>query len=202
MHYLTTVLANQDPGGRRGLIKINKRPMIEYVLDSVPEDTDEIVIMTQQCSLNEYRDIAEDYGAELWDAGPKELDIRFHLEKLFREKTCDSVVALSCDTPLINREVVMFLRDVVTRFSAGIPRPVFDKPEFTPASYRVKPFLQAMEQYPELKMNELVKHVGNVLYISLQSFKIFDDKLRFLVRVQTQSDARRAAQILQSVEGE
>ncbi|MEM0336322.1 MAG: NTP transferase domain-containing protein [Candidatus Caldarchaeum sp.] len=202
MHYLTTVLANQDPGGRRGLIKINKRPMIEYVLDAVPEDTDEIVIMAQQASLNEYRDIAENYGAQLLDAGPKELDIRFHLEQLFREKSCDAVVALSCDTPLINREVVMFLRDVVTRFSAGIPRPVFDKPEFTPASYRVKPFLQAMDQNPELKMGDLVKHVGNVLYISLQSFKVFDDKLRFLVKVQTQSDVRKAAQILQSVTGE
>jgi hypothetical protein len=42
-----------------------------------------------------------------------------------------------------------------------------------------------MDENPEMKMDELVKKVSNILYISAQSFRIFDEKLRFLERVQT-----------------
>jgi hypothetical protein len=51
-----------------------------------------------------------------------------------------------------------------------------------------------------MKMDELVKKVSNILYISAQSFRIFDEKLRFLERVQNQTDVRRVEKILQTME--
>jgi hypothetical protein len=57
-----------------------------------------------------------------------------------------------------------------------------------------------MDENPEMKMDELVKKVSNILYISAQSFRIFDEKLRFLERVQNQTDVRRVEKILQTME--
>ncbi|MDW8084204.1 MAG: NTP transferase domain-containing protein [Candidatus Caldarchaeum sp.] len=200
MRYATIVFANLGPGGRRGLIKINDRPMIEYVLDAVPDDSDAIVILSENESIEQYREIAERYDAGLEETFPETMDIRFQFEPFLRKTSHDAVLALSCDMPLVSREVTKFLVEVVTKFSAAIPRPVFDKPEFVPASYRVTPFLEAMKRYPAMKMAEIVKQVQNVLYISAQSFRVFDNKLRFLTRVQNQGDAKKAAQILQTLE--
>ncbi|MEM4288535.1 MAG: hypothetical protein QXV97_07000 [Candidatus Caldarchaeum sp.] len=200
MEYTAAVFANIGSMGRRGLLKINNKPMIEYVLDSVPDDAKNILILSHQKSLDDYRVIADEYSAELEEAADESLDIRFQLEPVFQKVGTDGVLALSCDIPFINRDITGFLRSLITRFSAGIPRPFFDRPEFIPASYRVEPFLKAMRDYPSLRMAELVKHVNNILYISAQSFRVFDEKLRFLTRVQNAADARKAAQILQALE--
>ncbi|MCS6783651.1 MAG: nucleotidyltransferase family protein [Candidatus Caldarchaeum sp.] len=200
MRYSTAVFANFGPGGRRGLIKINNRPMIEYVLEAVPDDSEEIFILSEAESKELYRELAQRYDAKLDETVPETVDIRFQLEPFFRKTEYDAVLALPCDAPLLTREVTKFLTEIITKFSAGIPRPVFDKSEFGLASYRVNPFLEAMKEHPAMKMADLVKHVHNVLYISAQSFRVFDDKLRFLMRVQNQADARRVAHLLQSLE--
>ncbi|MEM1937795.1 MAG: NTP transferase domain-containing protein [Candidatus Caldarchaeum sp.] len=201
MDYITAVFANMGLSGRRGLLKINNRPMIEYVLDSVPDDSKTIFILSSRESIEDYRFLADEYSAELEEAVDERLDMRFQLEPVFNKAGAESVLVLPCDTPFINKDVTSFLRSIVTRFSAGIPRPVFDKPEFMPASYRVEPFLKAMKENPDMHIADLVKHVNNVLYISAQSFRVFDDKLRFLTRVQNASDARKASQIMQALEG-
>ena len=200
MHYSTAVLANIGPGGRRGLLQIRNRPMIEYVLDAIPDDTDDILIFSQAESMEDYMVVAERFGARVEKSPPQGLDIRFQLDPIFRTLSTEGCLILSCDTPLINRGVTGFLRDVITKFSAAIPRLSIDRDEFVPAAYRVESFIKAMNENPEMKMVDLVKKVSNVLYISVQSFKIFDEKLRFLERVQTQTDVRRVEKILQSME--
>jgi len=200
MHYSTAVLANIGPGGRRGLLQIRNRPMIEYVLDAIPDDTDDILIFSQAEAMEDYMVVAERFGARVEKSPPQGLDIRFQLDPIFRTLSTEGCLILSCDTPLINRGVTGFLRDVITKFSAAIPRLSIDRDEFVPAAYRVESFIKAMNENPEMKMVDLVKKVSNVLYISVQSFKIFDEKLRFLERVQTQTDVRRVEKILQSME--
>ncbi|MEM1942716.1 MAG: NTP transferase domain-containing protein [Candidatus Caldarchaeum sp.] len=201
MDYITAVFANMGPSGRRGLLKINNRPMIEYVLDSVPDDSKSIFILSSRDSMEDYRVLADEYSAELEEAVDEKLDMRFQLEPVFNKAGAQGVLVLPCDTPFINKDITSFLRSIVSRFSAGIPRPFFDKPEFMPASYRVEPFLKAMKENPDMHIADLVKRVNNVLYISAQSFRVFDDKLRFLTRVQNASDARKASQIMQALEG-
>jgi molybdopterin-guanine dinucleotide biosynthesis protein A len=200
MRYSTAVLANIGPGGRRGLLQIRNRPMIEYVLDAVPDDTEDILIFTQAESMDAYVEVAERFGARVEKSTPQSVDIRFQLDPILRTLSTDGCLLLSCDTPLINRGVTGFLRDIITRFSAAIPRPSIDRPEFVPAAYRVQSFIKAMDENPEMKMDELVKKVSNILYISAQSFRIFDEKLRFLERVQNQTDVRRVEKILQTME--
>ncbi|MDW7978200.1 MAG: NTP transferase domain-containing protein, partial [Candidatus Caldarchaeum sp.] len=143
MEYVAAVFANIGPSGRRGLLRINNRPMIEYVLDSVPDDVKEILILSHPESMEDYRVMAEEYSAELEEALDESLDMRFQLQPVFEKAEADGVLALPCDTPFINKDVTTFLRNIITKFSAGIPRPSIDKPEFIPASYRVAPFLKA-----------------------------------------------------------
>ncbi len=200
MQYVTAVMANIGPSGKTGLLKINNRPMIDYVLDSVPDDTEKILILSRYDTMEEYREIAEEYDADVEETVDDSFDVRFQLEPIFKKVKAEGLLALSCNTPLMKREVLEFLRSIITNFSAAIPRPYFDKPEFIPAAYRVEPFRNAMEANPSLPMDKLVKHVKNILYLSAQSFKIFDDKLKFLTRVQNAVEARKAGQILQGYE--
>ncbi len=200
MQYVTAVMANIGPSGKIGLLKINNRPMISYVLDSVPADTEKILILSRHNMLEEYREIAEEYGADVEGTVDDTFDVRFQLEPIFKKVKAEGLLALSCDTPLIKREIAEFLRSIITKFSAAIPKIYFDKPEFIPAAYRVEPFRGAMEANPSLPMVKLVKYINNVLYLSAQSFKIFDDKLRFLTRVQSAVEARKVGQILRGYE--
>ncbi|MEM1945361.1 MAG: hypothetical protein QXX57_06460, partial [Nitrososphaerota archaeon] len=108
------------------------------------------------------------------------------------------LLLLRCDTPLITRNLTTFLLEITRKFTAGIPRPQIDRPEYAPASYQVKPFLDTMAVHPNSQMPEILRSVRNILYISAESLRVFDPKLRFLQRVNSSGDASRAAGILRA----
>jgi hypothetical protein len=71
-----------------------------------------------------------------------------------------------------------------------------------PASYRVSSFLPVMRENPSLSMHEVLRKVRNILYISAESMRVFDPRLRFLQRVNNSADAFKAASILKSMREE
>jgi len=194
--YTVAVMANM---GQKGLIKIEDRPMIEYVLEAIPEDVDDIVITCVDDVVDEYHEVGEPYGARMVTMPPETADIRSQLEPVFQASRGEGLLILRCDTPFVTRGLTTFLLEIITRFSAGIPRPHIDRPEYTPASYRVKPFLEAMRESPSIPMGEILKKVRNILYISAESLRLFDPKLRFFQRVNSSGDAAKAAGILRSL---
>lgn len=194
--YTAAVLANMGP---KGLIKIDGRPMIAYVLDSIPDEAEDLVITCTSDRLVDYEGVGEEYGARVIPIPSERAHIRSQLEAIFQTSKGDGLLILRCDTPLITRSLTTFLLEVITKFTAGIPRVTIDKPEYAPASYRVKPFLDTMAASPGLQMSEILRRVRNILYISSESLKIFDPKLRFLQRVNSSEDASRAAGILRAM---
>ncbi|MEM4417801.1 MAG: NTP transferase domain-containing protein [Nitrososphaerota archaeon] len=200
--YTAAIMANMGHNSLKGMMKIDGRPMIEYVLDAVPEEAEDIVIMCMEEGVEEYKDVGQPYGARTLVGPHESMDVRSQLEPVFQNSKSDGLLVLRCDTPLINRNVTTFLAEIITKFSAGIPRLGIDRPEFIPASYRVSSFLPVMSENPSLPMSEVARKVRNILYISAESMRVFDPKLRFLQRVNNSGDASRAASILRSMREE
>lgn len=193
------VLANMEgfKGSERGLIPIAGRPMIEYVLEAIPDEvTDVLIAVKDRSRVEAYDELAEKYWARVVVSGPIHGSIRRQVEFAVETVAGDSVIILPCNAPLITREFTNFLVEASQRFSAVLPRNHLHKVTYLMASYRKKPFIEAFATYPEEEMDELVRKIRHVLYLSSNSLKIFDEKLAMFFRVKAPSDVRRAEEYL------
>ncbi|MDW8021520.1 MAG: NTP transferase domain-containing protein [Nitrososphaerota archaeon] len=180
-----------------GLAEIAGRPMIEYVLDSVPDDVDDIVIAVEDgAGMEVYDQVAEKYFARAERAGKIEGNVRKFVELAIRTVEGDRLVILPCNAPLITREFTTFLLECSSRFSGAFPRTPARKTLYLMASYRKKPFKEAFEAFPDEDMDGIVKRVRGTLYLASNSLRIFDERLGMFFRVSSTQDLKKAEKIL------
>ena len=198
MSFSAVVMANVKPlmGRPKGLVEVNGRPMIEYVLDSIPPDVSDIMIAVNESEGGEYEEVMDRYLARPLTMPGQSQSLAQQLLRPLEDAQGSSLLVLPCDTPLITTAITTFLLDVSKRFTAAIPRTLSGRNEFIPAAYQVKPFVETISANPTLSMDEIVKKIRNILYINMNSFKAFDPKLQFIQHVNSRDDIRRAAEIL------
>ena len=201
MEFSAVVMANVKPfmGRPKGLVEINGRPMIEYVLDAIPPEVSDIMIAVGEEVKEEYNEIYDKYLARPLTMSSDEQNLTRQLRRTFENAQGESLLVLPCDTPLITQTITTFLLDVTKRFTAAIPRTLTGQNEFIPAAYRVRPFIDAMNENPSLDINDIVRKIRNILYININSFKAFDSKLRFMHHVNNKDDIRKVGEILRSI---
>jgi len=194
-------MANIRPfqGVPKGLVKIQGRPVIEYVLDAVPDTVSDIMIAVGDESADAYREVCDRYMGTVLTTPMNDVDMVEQLRKPLENTHHSSLLVLPCDAPLITVQVTSFLLDLTRRFTAAISREPGGPPSYMPSSYQVKPLLEAMHSHSELGMDELLRKMRNVLYLSRQSFRVFDDKLRFTQRINSPADITRAERVLRSM---
>lgn len=190
-------------GSGKGLIRIAGRPMIEYVLDAVPDSVAEIVISVEnEEHAAGYQEIAEKYLVSVAfdkQAGTNEA---LRIRNAFRNVSGTNILLLPCEMPCLTIEFTQFLLEASRRFSAVLPRMSDGSLNFRLASYQAKPLMGALE--PSLRsgsepsMQDVIKNVKNVLYLSTNSLRFFDSKLTFLYKVTSASDIPRVESILRS----
>ncbi len=200
--FSAVVMANVKPLMNRpkGLVEINGRPMIEYVLDAIPPDVSDIMIAVNEADEQAYEEVSDKYLVRLLSLSESNHDFARQLLKPLEDAQGSSLLVLPCDTPLITQTITTFLLDVSKRFTAAIPRTFSGRNEFIPAAYQVKVFLDTINANPGASMDEIVKKIRNVLYINLNSFKAFDPKLQFIHHINSRDDIRKAAEILKKRE--
>ena len=189
-------------GKERGLYPINNRPVMEYVLESIPDEVEEIMIsVLGEKEAEAYSPLADKFLARIYLAGDKMIgpQLASIMEECHGE---DTFLVLPCDAPLLKMEYNSFLFDVCRKFSAAIPRTPDDKRYYLFSSYRSSEFLSAYNKSSTLEMDEIVSKMHNVLFINVNALKIFDDKLNMLLRVTSIEEARRAERIIKSKEKE
>jgi len=180
-----------------GLAKIAGKPLVEYVLDSLPDDVEEIVIAVENGgNVEAYDEIAEKYFARTTSSEKIAGDARRFVEFAVNSVDGDQLVILPGDAPLITRDFTTFLLECSRKFTAALPRSPSRKALYLMASYQIKPFREAFNAYPNEDMDGIVRKVGRALYLSSNSLKIFDEKLGMFFRVSTIQDLRRAEKIL------
>lgn len=193
------VLANMRgfKGYERGLIPIAGRPMIEYVLDTIPDEvTDVLIAVNDEEKAEAYGELAEKHWARVVVAGDIASSIRRQVEFAVSAASGDSVVILPCDAPLLTKEFTSFLVEASKKFSAVLPRNQAREVMYLMAAYQTKAFSEVFAANPEDGMEELIKKVKKVLYLSSNSLKIFDEKLTMFFRVNNPSDVNRAERFL------
>lgn len=193
------ILANMRgfKGFERGLIPIAGKPMIEYVLDVIPDEVSNIFIaVDDEKKAEAYKDLAEEYWAKVVFSNSLAGTIRNQVEFAISTADTESVLLLPCDTPLMTRDFTTFLVEASQKFSAVLPRNQARETLYIMASYQRKPFLEAFSKNPNEDMNTLVRKVQKVLYLSSSSLKIFDERLLMFYRVSNPSDIIRVESIL------
>lgn len=187
-------------GRERGLYPINNRPLIEYVLESIPDEVEEIMISVRgEKEAEAYSSLADKFLARIYLAGNKMVGTQ--LANIMEESMAQDIyLALPCDAPLLKMEYNNFLFDVCRKFSAAIPRTSDDKRYYLFSSYRSEEFLNAYKKASSPEMDEIVSKMRNVLFINVNALKIFDDKLNLLLRVTSVEEAKKAERIIRSKE--
>ncbi len=184
-------------GFERGLIPIAGKPMIEYVLDVIPDEVSNIFIaVDDEKKAEAYKDLAEEYWAKVVFSNSLAGTVRNQVEFAISTADTESVLLLPCDSPLMTRDFTTFLVEASQKFSAVLPRNQARETIYIMASYQRKPFLEAFTKNPNEDMNTLVRKVQKVLYLSSSSLKIFDEKLLMFYRVSNPSDINRVESIL------
>lgn len=184
-------------GLERGLIPIAGKPMIEYVLEAVPDHVSEIFIAVDDEKKAEvYRDLAKEYLAEILLSNRLSGSTRSQIEFAISSTHADNVLLLTCDSPLLTRDFTTFLVEASQKFSAVIPRNQARETIYTMASYQRNPFLEVFSKNRGEDMDSLVRKVQKVLYLSSNSLRVFDEKLLMFLRVSNPSDIYRVENIL------
>jgi len=187
-------------GDKKGLVKIAGRPMIEYVLDNVPDEvTDLFVSVENETQATVYEPICEKYFASLMRMEKTQYSNEYEkVKEVLKNVPGSNVLILPCDMPCITLEFTYFLLEASKKFTAVLPRMLDNNVDFSLASYQADPMIEAFKKYPEMHMPELIKKLRNVLYISTNALRLFDNKLSILYRVSSAADIPKVESILRN----
>jgi len=85
-------------GVSKGLFPIAGKPMIEYVLDSIPDEVSDILIAVEgEGDVSKYQDLADQYLAKVVVSGSGLRDSRRELEFAVNSVRGDRFLVLPCD---------------------------------------------------------------------------------------------------------
>ena len=187
-------------GVSKGLFPIAGKPMIEYVLDSIPDEVSDILIAVEgEGDVSKYQDLADQYLAKVVVSGSGLRDSRRELEFAVNSVRGDRFLVLPCDAPLITMEFTKFLVEASQKFPAVLPRTPSRRVSYLTASYQRKPLEEVFKSNPGLGMDEVVRKLKGAIYLSSNSLKIFDEKLNMFFRVNCKADVDRAERLLRKM---
>jgi len=187
-------------GVSKGLFPIAGKPMIEYVLDSIPDEVSDILIAVEgEGDVSKYQDLADQYLAKVVVSGSGLRDSRRKLEFAVNSVSGDRFLVLPCDAPLITMEFTKFLVEASQKFPAVLPRTPSRRVSYLTASYQRKPLEEVFKLNPRLGMDEVVRKLKGAIYLSSNSLKIFDEKLNMFFRVNCKADVDRAERFLRKM---
>ncbi len=181
-------------GVQRGLYRILDKPMIEYVLDALPDEVDELVISVRdEAGKEAYSETAEKYMAQIHVS---RAGLGGALKSYMTLSESDRFLILPCDAPLISQEFTTFILESCRKFSAAILRDAAGRADYLFSAYKKTPFLEACGAAGSEEIGEITRHMKNVLYIYIGALKVFDQKMNILFRVANSSDAKRAERVI------
>jgi molybdopterin-guanine dinucleotide biosynthesis protein A len=191
--------ADRSCGRGLGLAKIAGKPMIEHVLDAVPDDVEELAILVGERDDPEvYSEVAEKYLAEVIELREQAVNDRGLIEFVAENIQGDRMLILPGNAPLITRDFAAFLLECSKRFRAVLPRSPARNTIYLMASYQTRPIRGFFGSNPGAGMDEAVKSIGGAIYLSSMSLRIFDEKLGMFFRVSTPQDLKKAEKILRA----
>lgn len=189
-------------GENKALKKLNKKPIVCYVIDSLLKAKYKVVLVIgAKDKINDFsrilpnsititKDNLEGYGPLAGIlSGLKIINSTY-------------TAILPCDSPFIKTEVIDFLFKNVKSYDAIIP--IWKNGYIEPlhAIYRVKPALKATEEAiskKELYIVDMIKRLKKVKYISIDKLKPYDNDLLTFFNINSKKDFKKAKKIIAKV---
>lgn len=182
-------------GSDKGLIPLNGKPMLLYVLEACEELFSEIFIVLGSNINESYEELIGSRARILTDKFPEIGSPLVGAYTAFENCEDDYLFLLSCDMPLVNPEVIRLMREVISTENAVIPRWPNGYIEPLHAIYRTKPSGEAAQKAlseNHRDMRSLIKNLKRVLYLSTNVIEQLDPKLETFFNVNTMNDLKKA----------
>ncbi|MCZ7401375.1 MAG: molybdenum cofactor guanylyltransferase [Candidatus Methanoperedens sp.] len=193
MAYSAIILAGgrgKRMGNReKALMVINGKPLIDYVIKSLENVVDEIIISVRDKSQGDVlKQIMPGYtyaNDEFENKGP--LSGMLSGLTLCKNEFC---FIGACDMPFINENVVKMLFRLSEAYEAAIPRWEDGFLEPLHAVYRCKSMIRESRKAIELGENTIIAPIFriNVNYISIETIRKIDPDLRTFININTPED--------------
>ena len=188
-------------GQDKGLLILAKKPLIRHVLNAIKDIIDEtIIVVSSEAQAENYAKVVDSNVRILVDVDDAQSPL-IGASTGFRETQGEYSLLLPCDTPLVSREILLFLFELSTNRNAVIPRWPNGYLEPLQAVYRTKPALEAAKNalsHGKMDIRSMVNKLAGVRYVSTLVLQQLDPKLKTFFNVNTSPDLKKAESILKS----
>lgn len=179
----------------KALIRLGGKPLLLHVVERVLDLTNEIIVAVgKNDELSAYTRILPPTVIVVKDAveGKGPLAGIFAGMKSMRSKYA---LVLSCDSPFIKKEVLMYLLHKVQKADAAIPQWSNGNIEPLHAGYKICSALTATEtalEKSELFIRDMIKRLGKVIYVSTEEIRKLDPTLITFFNINSPEDLKAA----------
>jgi molybdopterin-guanine dinucleotide biosynthesis protein A len=180
-------------GERKALLTLKKKPLLQWVIESVTPFIDEIVLSGNE-DLHQFGyPVAEDQFSHL---GPL---AGFHAG--FSIITADYTFVIGCDMPFINPEVALYLFEKAKGYSCCLPR---EKEFVEPLCcvYKtedVRKCCTAVIEQGKKRIWDLIQCLPHPHYVSFEEIRTIDHNLLTFRNINTLEDLEAAEKIMEDM---
>ena len=186
-------------GQDKGLLLLACKPLIRHVLDVVYGIVDErIVVVSSEVQAENFAKVVGLNIRIVIDVNGMQCPLVGALTG-FENAYGKYSLLLSCDTPLVSKDILLLLLELCTNRNAVIPRWPNGYIEPLQAVYCTKPAVEAARKAlseGKLDMRSMVDELRGVRYISTLVLRQLDPELRTFFNVNTPLDLRKAELML------
>lgn len=186
-------------GQDKGLVPLAGKPMIKHILDKTKHLVDEgLIIVSSKGQAERYARTLGPSASVLVD----DIDVRSPLVGAatgFAHACGEYSLLLSCDTPLVSREILQLLLELCINKNAAIPRWPNCYTEPLQAAYSTKRALAAVEealQSGNRDVRAMIDRLQRVRYVSTLVLQQLDPDLKTFFNVNTPMDLKKAETML------
>jgi len=180
--------------GEKALMPINGKPLVTYIIKSLENMVDEIIISVRDKSQEEVLNLILPGYIYAYDEFENKGPLSGILSGLTLCKN-DFCFIAACDMPFINENVVQILFRMSDSHDAVIPRWENGFIEPLHAVYRCKSMIRESRKAIELGENTILAPIFriNVNYIDIETIRKIDPDLRTLININSPEDMERIA---------
>jgi molybdopterin-guanine dinucleotide biosynthesis protein A len=178
-------------GVEKGLLKVGKKRIIEYILESL-KDFENVIVCRDENQSKLYSDYTKTITDTLKGIGPLG-GIHAALSHFNR-----NVLVVSSDMPFLNREICQLLYEECKNASAVLPAWKDGRLEPTLAVYstKVKPGIERCYRLREKRVIKAIEDLDGVKYYPVEKLRKYDKELLTFMNVNTPEDLERAEKII------
>lgn len=182
-------------GKEKALIKLAGKPLILHVLNGVPKNINEKLVVVSSENQKETLEKTLENEAEIV------IDIRKTQSPLvgaytgFKNASNEYSLLLACDTPFVSSQILALLIECCINKSAAVPRWPNGYIEPLQAAYNTKIACTQAENAlnnRELNLRSMIARMRNIRYISTLVLQQIDPKLQTFFNINTPLDLKKA----------